>query len=93
MLKVNHLSFAYTKNKTVLQNINFRLKAGEHLSIMGASGCGKSTLLKAIYGLLDLNEGSIFWNDEEILGPEFNLVPGFYKFKYVKEKCVFYKSI
>ena len=85
MLKVNHLSFGYTKNKVVLEQINFTLKAGEHLSIMGASGCGKSTLLKAIYGLLDLNEGNIFWNDEEVLGPEFNLVPGFHKFKYVAQ--------
>jgi len=52
---------------------------------MGESGCGKSTLLKAIYGLLDLQKGTIFWNDVQILGPEFNLVPGFEKFKYVAQ--------
>ena len=85
MLHVNHISFSYSKQKKVLDNFNFSLKKGEHLCVMGESGCGKSTLLKAIYGLLDLQNGSIFWNDEQILGPEFNLVPGFDKFKYVAQ--------
>jgi ABC-type Fe3+/spermidine/putrescine transport system ATPase subunit len=85
MLYVNHISFSYSKRKSVLENFNFTLKKGEHLCVMGESGCGKSTLLKAIYGLLDLPKGTIFWNDEQILGPEFNLVPGFETFKYVAQ--------
>ena len=85
MLKVNNVSFNYQKNKPILQSFTFSVKQGEHLCIMGESGCGKSTLLKAIYGLLDLQKGSIFWNDVQILGPEFNLVPGFEKFKYVAQ--------
>ncbi|WP_299049548.1 ABC transporter ATP-binding protein [uncultured Polaribacter sp.] len=85
MLKVQNISFQYHKNKPVLQDFDFTVQAGEHLCIMGESGCGKSTLLKAIYGLLDLKKGEIFWNDEQILGPEFHLVPGFDKFKYVAQ--------
>ncbi|MBU3011407.1 ABC transporter ATP-binding protein [Polaribacter vadi] len=85
MLKVNHISFGYSKNKTVLENFNFTLKKGEHLCVMGESGCGKSTLLKTIYGLLDLQKGDIFWDDKQILGPSFHLVPGFEKFKYVAQ--------
>ena len=85
MLKVENISFSYTKNKPVLQNFTFTVNQGEHLCVMGESGCGKSTLLKTIYGLLDLQKGTIFWNDEEVLGPEFNLVPGFAKFKYVAQ--------
>ena len=85
MLKVNHISFGYSKNKTILENFNFTLKKGEHLCVMGESGCGKSTLLKTIYGLLDLQKGNIFWNEEQILGPAFHLVPGFDKFKYVAQ--------
>lgn len=53
------------------------MKKGAHLSIIGKSGSGKSTLLKLIYGEYDLNEGHIFWNDTEILGPEYNLVVGY----------------
>lgn len=85
MLQVNHISFGYSKNKTVLDDFNFILKKGEHLCVMGESGCGKSTLLKAIYGLLNLQKGTIFWNNEQILGPKFNLVPGFENFKYVAQ--------
>jgi len=85
MLKVNNISFQYTQEKKVLKNLSFSLDAGKHLCIMGESGSGKSTLLKAIYGLLDLNKGAIFWKDEEVLGPAFHLVPGMDFFKYVAQ--------
>ena len=85
MLKVNNISFNYTKNKPVLENFNFSLKQGEHLCVMGESGCGKSTLLKAIYGLLDLKKGEVFWKEKQIFGPKKNLVPGFENFKYVAQ--------
>ena len=85
MLKVTSISFKYQQKKPVLEGVNFLLSQGEHLCIMGESGCGKSTLLKAIYGLLDLNDGKIFWKEEQILGPKHHLVPGFQKFKYVAQ--------
>jgi ABC-type nitrate/sulfonate/bicarbonate transport system ATPase subunit len=55
------------------------------LSIIGESGCGKSTLLKLIYGLYDLDEGSVFWGENEILGPKFNLIPGMEFIKYLAQ--------
>jgi iron(III) transport system ATP-binding protein len=85
MLKVNNISFFYTKNKPTLNNISLSLKPGEHLSVMGESGCGKSTLLKVIYGLLDVDKGTLFWKDHQILGPEYHLVPGMEFFKYVPQ--------
>lgn len=85
MLQVNNIAFTYNKEKPLLENINFTLEKGEHLCVMGESGCGKSTLLKVIYGLLDLKEGSIFWNKDEVLGPAFHLIPGMKYFKYVAQ--------
>jgi iron(III) transport system ATP-binding protein len=85
MLSVNNLSFQYQSKKPVLKDISFQLKKGEHLCVMGESGCGKSTLLKAIYGLLDLNKGSIFWDDTEVLGPKHHLVPGMDFMKHVAQ--------
>ncbi len=85
MLKVNDIAFAYSKDKPLLKNINFSLERGEHLCVMGESGCGKSTLLKVIYGLLDLHDGSIFWNDDQVLGPTHHLIPGIKNFKYVAQ--------
>lgn len=83
-LEVKKLSFSYDEKK-VLKNINFSIKEGEILSIIGASGSGKSTLLKCIYGLYDLPEKTIFWNNEEVKWPSFNLVPGFSKMKYLAQ--------
>jgi ABC-type sulfate/molybdate transport systems ATPase subunit len=84
MLQVNSISFSYLKELTI-SNISLSLKKGENLAIIGESGCGKSTLLKLIYGLHDLNEGQIFWNETEILGPKFNLIPGMDFMKYLAQ--------
>jgi len=85
MLKVSNISFQYTPKKEILSNISFTLNAGQHLCIMGESGSGKSTLLKAVYGLLDLKGGTVFWKDQQVLGPSFHLVPGMDFFKYVAQ--------
>lgn len=85
MLQVSELSFQYSSKKRVLSKINFSLKKGEHLCVMGESGCGKSTLLKLIYGLLDTDFGTIFWDSKPVLGPKFHLVPGMEFFKYVAQ--------
>lgn len=84
MLSVQNLSFSYLENKT-LNDISFSLEKGKVLSIIGESGCGKSTLLKLIYGLYDLDEGSVFWGENEILGPKFNLIPGMEFIKYLAQ--------
>lgn len=85
MLSVNTISFQYQTKKPVLKDISFQLKKGEHLCVMGESGCGKSTLLKAVYGLLDLNKGTVFWDETEVLGPKHHLVPGMDFIKYVAQ--------
>ncbi|TYA74255.1 ABC transporter ATP-binding protein [Seonamhaeicola marinus] len=85
MLQVKDISFGYGKD-IVVKDISFSVKAGEHLSIIGESGSGKSTLLKVLYGEYDLNKGSIFWKDTQILGPAFNLVVGYDFMKYVAQE-------
>ncbi len=84
MILVKKLSYAYSK-KIVLSNINFSVSNGEHIALMGESGCGKSTLLKALYGLFDIEIGSIFHNQELLRGPKFNLVPGHPFMKYLSQ--------
>ena len=84
MLQVENITFSYDKNK-VIKNINFSVSKGQNIAIIGESGCGKSTLLKLIYGLYDLDEGQIFWNENEVLGPKFHLVPGMPFMKYLAQ--------
>ena len=84
MLQVENITFSYDKNK-VIKNIGFSVSKGQNIAIIGESGCGKSTLLKLIYGLYDLDEGQIFWNSNEVLGPKFHLVPGMPFMKYLAQ--------
>jgi len=84
MLQVQHISFAYL-DQTTISNLSFQLEKGKNLAIIGESGCGKSTLLKLVYGLYDLDEGRIFWNDNEVLGPKYHLIPGMEYMKYLAQ--------
>ena len=49
----------YYSGKQVLNNINFSLKRGESLGILGSNGAGKSTLLETVEGLRNIDEGSV----------------------------------
>lgn len=84
MLTIKIDKFSYFDDE-ILKDLDFTVNQGSHLSIIGESGCGKSTLLKLIYGLLDCDNGTIFWNDTQVLGPKFNLVPGMSFMKYLAQ--------
>jgi ABC-type sulfate/molybdate transport systems ATPase subunit len=84
MLRVQDIIFSYSKEVTIKKS-TFSIQKGHNVSIIGESGCGKSTLLKLIYGLYDLNDGQIFWNDTEVLGPKYNLIPGMDFMKYLAQ--------
>lgn len=83
MLRVKNLTFGYG-DRPVLKNLSFTIEKGENVSIIGASGCGKSTLLQSIYGLHHV-DGKIFWGQEQLLGPNFNIVPGESFIKYLTQ--------
>lgn len=85
MLEVKNISFGYNK-QIVLDNISFSVSAGAHVSVIGESGSGKSTLLKLLYGMYDLNKGHLYWKENEILGPKYNLVVGPEFIKYVAQE-------
>lgn len=84
MLKVSEVSFAYDK-KEVLKNISFTAIKGDYIAIVGESGCGKSTLLEIIYGLLHIEKGAVYWNNEKLLGPNYYLIPGEDFMKYLPQ--------
>jgi len=59
LLSVSNLSVSFD-DETVLEDINFELKAGENLAIVGPNGAGKTVLLKALLGMLRY-KGEIDW--------------------------------
>ena len=84
MLLLKNVSFGYT-DEIIIHNINFTVKTGRNIAIIGESGCGKSTLLKLIYGLYDLNHGEISYKGETVTGPAHNLIPGMPYMKYLPQ--------
>ena len=65
-IKFKDVNFSYKKNYKVLNNINFSIKRGEKVAIMGPSGTGKTTLLRLICGLLNPSKGKVLVNNKEI---------------------------
>ena len=47
---------------TALDNISFDIEPGKFVTLLGPSGCGKTTILRVIAGLLEPDEGQIFFN-------------------------------
>ncbi len=64
-VEIKNLDYSI-KNKTILQNINFKFKKDTIACILGPSGSGKTTLLKLIAGLEKVQSGNIIINGEEV---------------------------
>ncbi|MDD4780926.1 MAG: ABC transporter ATP-binding protein [Tissierellia bacterium] len=59
-IKFENVSFIYPSSKeNTLNNINFKIKSGETLGIIGSTGSSKSTLVQLIPRLYDVTEGSV----------------------------------
>ena len=56
---LNPFGKLYHKNRKVLDNINFEIKKGESIGIIGKNGAGKSTILKTITGVLTPTSGEV----------------------------------
>jgi len=64
--KFNDVSFGYDEIK-VLKNLDFSIKKGEHIALVGPTGCGKTTIVNMIMKFLTLNEGVLYIDDKDYL--------------------------
>ena len=53
---------------TALKDINLEINDGEYLAILGPSGCGKTTLINCITGIVDITEGQITIDGQNVNG-------------------------
>lgn len=63
IISVSDLSFGYDSKRKVLENINFQLKKGESVGLVGANGVGKSTILRILVGLNTGFQGDVMVNN------------------------------
>ncbi len=68
ILKMENISFSYDGARPILDEINFDIRAGEMMSIVGRNGAGKSTLSKLLCGFEREDQGVIFYRGENIQG-------------------------
>lgn len=66
ILTVEGLNFQYTRQRRILKNIDFCIREGEMVSIVGTNGAGKSTLAKVICGFVKESSGDILFREESI---------------------------
>ncbi len=66
LIEFKHVSFAYSPEHPVFQNLSFAIKPGEKIGLVGRSGAGKSTLVNLLLRFHDIQSGSIFLDKQNI---------------------------
>ena len=67
-IRFDHVTFRYNKQseKPVLDDLNFEIKAGETIGILGGTGSSKTSLLNLISRLYDVNEGTVYVGGKDV---------------------------
>ena len=65
-IEFDNLSFSYEPDKPILNQVSFRVDAGEKLAIVGPTGAGKSTLIRLLGRFYDFPDGMIFLDGVDI---------------------------
>jgi ABC-type Mn2+/Zn2+ transport system ATPase subunit len=59
VISFKEVDFHYNLKKPILEEVNFNVRKGSKITIMGQNGAGKSTLFKLINGTLKQNMGAV----------------------------------
>lgn len=65
-VRFDHVWFAYNDAEYVLRDINFSIRAGQTVAMVGATGAGKSSIINLLSRFYDINRGSIKIDDVDI---------------------------
>jgi len=65
-LEFKNVNFSYNSDKTVLSNLNFEIKKGQMVGLIGPSGVGKTTIVDLILRLLSPTQGKVLADNQDI---------------------------
>lgn len=66
-IEVNNLTFRYDKNgPAILDGVNFKIRPGEYVAVVGKTGCGKSTLMRLLLGFERPETGAVYYDGNDL---------------------------
>jgi len=66
LVEFRQMSFAYTDDHRVLENVSFSIEAGETVAVVGHTGAGKTTLTNLLLRFYDVQEGQVLFEGVDI---------------------------
>lgn len=76
-LRLEHVTYSYSPGTAyeikALDNVSLTIDDDSFVGIIGHTGSGKSTLVQHLNGLLRATEGKIYWGDQDIYAPDYQL--------------------
>lgn len=58
-VSLNQVSFSYSKEHRLIEDLNLHVKPGQRIAIVGPTGCGKTTIINLLMRFYDVDDGSI----------------------------------
>ena len=91
LFEFKDVSFKYNEGENnVVKGLNFTIKKGERVGIIGGTGSGKTTLIKLIERFFDRSEGEILYKGHDI--KDYNLNSLHHEISLVNQKAVLFKG-
>ncbi len=84
-IEFKNISYGYNEEKSIINNLSFRINANSSVALVGESGSGKSTIIKLIMGLIKYKEGNILIDNKEL--SELNLNSFYDNVTYVSQEA------
>lgn len=66
LIEIKGVTAGYVPGVNILDGVNLVLAPGELVGIIGPNGAGKSTMLKALFGLIEVRDGSVTYKGDDI---------------------------
>lgn len=83
MIKISNLGIK--RDDWIVRNLDFEFHYNKVYGVIGNSGEGKTTFLKLLSGLIDADEGDIFFGESQVVGPTIKLIPGYDEIQLVNQ--------
>ncbi|AKH21825.1 ABCB family ABC transporter ATP-binding protein/permease [Sedimenticola thiotaurini] len=65
-VRFQHVGFSYTPEREILRDVDFTIRPGEKVAVVGHSGAGKSTLSRLLFRFYDVTRGAVLVDGQDV---------------------------